>query len=718
MKLRAICRLAILGFVALTIGVPVRALDYIESSYGLGVPEWESGRTEMEMADLNLDGNIDLITIGDHGSPFINTQEHGIAVYFGNGEGRWSVFQNGNFGYGGIAVGDVNGDDLPDVGYAMHHDYSSTDFGDQLIEVALGDGTGQNWTPWDDNLATQGEDYGMFATDLGDVDNDGDLDVAATSFGFGNPLMVYLNNGDGTWTFSQAVVDGNCGMHIVFGDINKDGNLDLATAYQNGTVYFGYGNGQFYNADYNLPPGSGSYNRHGVALGDVDNDGGMDLAWVSSSALHVWAFDEATTSWEDFTGSLPSTGISGYAQLWDMNSDGFCDVLTGGGNQVNVWTGDGAGGWTLASHFGIGTLQAFRVGGDMDHNGFADITHEGDGQPHCFIETSVASALSIMPYFPHGGEVFKGGSERFIDWISAVPIGATSNVSVELSLTGMAGPWTILGQDLPNHGRLQWTVPTGQTSTNCYLRFIVSSGVSSDTAWTPGAFTILGTAPDVQVTLEPVNPPIIIAPTGGSFDYVISLINNETVPIGCSVWIDVTLPGGSIYGPVINAPLSAPVGTQSRTRTQFVPANAPAGDYSYNAHVGIYPGTVWSSDSFTFTKTGAGAWGLGASDWLSIGESFDGDDQVITPNSSLITSSFPNPFNASTAISFQLPADSHVQLMVYDLAGRPAAELVNGPRAAGVHRVAFDASQLPSGIYFYRLTAGEFVGVKKLILLK
>ncbi|MCK4818649.1 VCBS repeat-containing protein, partial [bacterium] len=165
--------------------------QFIESSSGLNNPDWDTGNTEIEFADLNQDGYVDIISIGDHGSPNINTNEHGVMVWFGDGAGTWSVEMNGNFGYGGIAVGDVNRDGLWDVGYGMHHDYSSTDFGDQLIETALGDGTGVNWTPWDDGLATNGEDYGMFATDFADINNDGYLDIGSLSFGSGNGFHIY-----------------------------------------------------------------------------------------------------------------------------------------------------------------------------------------------------------------------------------------------------------------------------------------------------------------------------------------------------------------------------------------------------------------------------------------------------------------------------------------------------------------------------------------------
>jgi len=596
----------------------VRAIEYTESSIGLDWPQWEGGRSEIEMADVNLDGNVDLLTIGDHGSPLYD--EHGVMVYFGDGLGRWQVDMDGDFGYGGIAIGDINNDGLPDVGYAMHHDYSSNDFGNQLIEVALGDGTGQNWTPWDDGLAGQGESYGMFATDFGDVDNDGDLDIASTSFGYGNPLMVYLNGGDGTWTHSATLSGGNCDMHVVFGDINRDGNLDIATSYQDGSVFFGHGNGQFYGAEYNLPP-SGFMGREGLSLGDVDNDGGMDLAYIDGGAIQVWAFDELESLWVDYSGNLPSSGGFGMTQLCDMNSDGYCDIAAAGSGVVEVWTGDGNGNWNSATSYVIENdpscpFEAFRVGRDADHNGYPDIVHLTDeggifnsyNHLRFYRESSVPQDLDVFPAFPRGGEVFPGGAARFTGWLSSVPPAEVSTMRVELSTSGKSGPWTTLGESLPNNGRLQWTVPTGVTSVNCYLKYTVLTAPDSVVSMTPAPFIISDGTRDVLMTLDPVEPPIVIPPAGGTFDYVVRATNNETSAQSFNGWIMVTFPNGVEWGPVIGpVTLTLPGGgSVERALTQYVPGGAPAGEYIYSAYAGIYPYGIWSSDSFTFIKSETG----------------------------------------------------------------------------------------------------------------
>jgi hypothetical protein len=88
------------------------------------------------------------------------------------------------------------------------------------------------------------------------------------------------------------------------------------------------------------------------------------------------------------------------------------------------------------------------------------------------------------------------------------------------------------------------------------------------------------------------------------------------------------------------------------------------------------------------------------------------------PAQCVIHQNYPNPFNPSTTITYALPKSSDVRLSVCDMLGREVSVLVNERKDAGVHEVKFDASGLASGVYLYRLQAGEFVQTRKLVLLQ
>ena len=83
-----------------------------------------------------------------------------------------------------------------------------------------------------------------------------------------------------------------------------------------------------------------------------------------------------------------------------------------------------------------------------------------------------------------------------------------------------------------------------------------------------------------------------------------------------------------------------------------------------------------------------------------------------------LSQNYPNPFNPSTTISYATPAAAHVRLDVYDVLGREIATLVNTTQAAGRHSVSFDAGKLASGVYLYRISAGEYSSVKRMMVLR
>ena len=88
------------------------------------------------------------------------------------------------------------------------------------------------------------------------------------------------------------------------------------------------------------------------------------------------------------------------------------------------------------------------------------------------------------------------------------------------------------------------------------------------------------------------------------------------------------------------------------------------------------------------------------------------------PEKFVLHQNYPNPFNPTTTIDYQIPNSGLVILKVYDLLGKEVATVVNEIKNVGKHTVTFNASSLPSGTYFYRIEVGDYMDVKKMILLK
>ncbi|RJP76230.1 MAG: T9SS C-terminal target domain-containing protein [Candidatus Zixiibacteriota bacterium] len=259
-----------------------------------------------------------------------------------------------------------------------------------------------------------------------------------------------------------------------------------------------------------------------------------------------------------------------------------------------------------------------------------------------------------------------------------------------------------------------------------YVYFFGSGGGTP--VGTPPQLTIVtqaGGPQNVQVTLTPIGYPFVIPPGGGTFSFDATVQNLQGSPVTVNAWIGQWTPAGAWQGPLLG-PLTIvmPTGASvTRNRLQNVPGTAASGLYTYVGYVGLYGAapTIWDSSSFTYTKQiGDGETSVG--DWACTGELFPGESGGTSSVASLpeefTLSASPNPFNPVTAIGYRLSAPGLVTLRVYDTAGREVAALVDGWREAGSHQVTFDASGLPSGIYFARLTAGTFTQIQKLVLLK
>jgi len=228
--------------------------------------------------------------------------------------------------------------------------------------------------------------------------------------------------------------------------------------------------------------------------------------------------------------------------------------------------------------------------------------------------------------------------------------------------------------------------------------------------------------PIYEVTMEPPQPPIVIPPQGDELDYTISVDNYTGAPETLDVWIDVILPNENTLNLILREVALWPFNPISRDLSLSIPQNAPPGIYLMFAQIGTYPVSSWDFSCFLFFKEEAQGESLydddpalilkGGDNWVNSSSArksqIDGLDVAITPN----------PFNPTTTISIQLSAFSHVNLSVYDVTNRKIATLIDGYRQAGSHQATFDGSGLASGIYFYRMKAGDFNTSGKMVLLK
>ncbi|MBD3334622.1 MAG: T9SS type A sorting domain-containing protein [Candidatus Eisenbacteria bacterium] len=487
-------------FLAGALHAPAGSVTLISRSNGLGIPLKEEGHTEYELGDVNGDGHLDIVSVGDHGSPYVNSDEHGIMTWLGDGDGGWTVHQFGNFGYGGCALGDLNLDGHLDVAWGVHHDWGSG-MGARLLSAAAGDGTGQSWTDWGVGLGSNGETWGMFATDLADFDEDGLLDIVSQSFGGSNGLRVYANHGDGTWSQAWMLSGGSVGYTLETGDFNGDGHLDIASTRAGSYVLMGDGAFGFTIRIAGLPAGG----LRGIAAGDIDGDGAEDIACaVGSAGLGAFRYDRGNEQWISLSSGLPSSGAYDLVQLGDFNGDGFTDLVAYRDPSGRIYLGDGAGNWTEDAGWQMpspGDASALRVRGDADHDGRDDIVVQADqsGFPFYRNQLRLYSPYEEPPELtadletPDGGEVWPIGSIRFMRWRAAVPPEAGgARADLELSVTGPGGPWIGVAADLPNSGVHQWRVTAPAPSTTCRLRLTVHTDAGSAIAVSEEDFTISG----------------------------------------------------------------------------------------------------------------------------------------------------------------------------------------------------------------------------------
>ncbi|OUJ70032.1 FG-GAP-like repeat-containing protein [Hymenobacter crusticola] len=394
-----------------------------------------------------------------------------------------------------IATGDVDGDG--DLDLAVASIYS-------VVSVRLNNGSGSY-------SGGQDVSVGRIPRDLifGDVDGDGDLDLLVSD-DQNSKISVRLNNGSGSFSGDQEVSVDNSPQSQALGDIDGDGDLDLVTANASGTASVRFNTDGIFSGTQEVSLG-GTLLR--VALGDVDSDGDLDLLTTNSSGfVNVRLNDSAGT----FSGTT-NVPVGGYAYslaTGDVDKDGDLDLVIG--NFYNFGGGNDNTTVSVRLNKGDGTFsgnQEVLIGASIQKVELGDV--DGDGDLDLLAANLLNASGAVSVRLNNGSGTFSGVQEVAVLQPSGLAIG-----------------------DVDGDGDLDLL-----TSSNA------SSGASIRLNQAVAAPSISGISP----AISPVGSTVVI--TGHDFLNTTGITFNGVAAtsfvLSSTTQLTVTIPAGATSGPVV-----------------------------------------------------------------------------------------------------------------------------------------------------------------------
>ena len=434
-----------------------------------------------------------------------------------------------------LAVGDINGDGQVDIVAADGY------IGTISLRLNNGDGTFPNV---ENGLGSE-ELYvsvGQLVSSvvLGDVDNDGDLDIVATNyveqFSAGATIKgvatVFLNGGKGTFTRTQDVPLGLKPKNALLGDIDGDGDLDLLTSSNNDSG--------FSNVDVRLNNGQGSFSGTqtvpvntygGFTLGDMDGDGDLDL--LTNYYDLKLSLNNGQGVFTD-TRSIPDVGGLGKIVVQDLDADGDLDILVPSYYRelVQVVLNNGSGAFTVGQEVTVKGVPTDLAAGDIDGDGDVDLLSVSDA--------------SVSVRLNNGKAVFSGNQEvatglteasrlllRDVDSDSDLDILALASSNVSVRFNQNPGPPPVA----PGARRLNAGGPALTTSFGAFAADQYASP-SSRTAATTAA--IAGTTDPALYQTERYS-------TNGTLSYALPVANGRYSVVLHFAEIYWTQPGQRVF---------------------------------------------------------------------------------------------------------------------------------------------------------------------------
>ncbi len=272
---------------------------------------------------------------------------------------------------------------------------------------------------------------------------------------------------------------------------------------------------------------------------------------------------------------------------------------------------------------------------------------------------------------------------------------------------------TALQAQIPNPGFENWTSgnPDGWLTTN-FPPLIVNVTQSNDSH--TGSWAVRGEVIDFMFPIPPIlNTGSLTSPGFPISDKI----------TGISGFYKFSPVGGDIFL------VAAEVGVATASDTTIIGSGvfsigAAVSQYDFFSLDIIYFDTGipnWANITISIIDTSGTTSGhVGSTMWADDFDIIVGIDDIISDNPTEyeLYQNYPNPFNPSTIINYQVPELSFVTLRVYDVLGSEIETLVNKEKPMGSYTVEFSAQNLPSGVYFYQLKAGDFIQTKKMVLMK
>ena len=642
-----------------------------------------------------------------------------------------AIVNDGGWNYG-CAWGDYDNDGNEDLFVVNNQAGNNNNF----LYKNLGDGSFEKITTGI-LVNDGGSSYGC---SWGDYDNDGNIDLFVCNYNENN--FLYHNNGDGTFTkiaTGSIVTDMGASTCPAWGDYDNDGFLDLYVCNRSSAnfLYHNNGDGTFTRILTGIIA-TENKNSSACAWGDYDNDGFPDLYVANSGPDYNSLFhNNGDGTFTKITGDPCVSDLEHFnAVTWgDYDNDGYLDILTVPGIltyssfDVYLYHSNRNGSFTRVTgilHSGINTAGGCGMI-DVDNDGDLDIfvsAYDGnnllllnDGTGN-FPQVTTGSIVTNGNYnegdswsdFDKDGDLdlfiavnnYFGGNNRLFlndgnsnNWLGVKCNGVESN-SLGIG-TIVKTSATINGQQVVQTRDISSQTGGGTSSQNSTIaHFGLGDASAIDTLsiyWTSG---------------------IIDRFENVSANQILSVEEGETtVPVELKNFT------ASVF--VNDVKLSWSTVTETNNHLFEIQKNSGYG-FETIGDVNGY-GTSTQLHNYLFTDKGLNAgtyfYRLKQVDYDGTFK-YSGEVKVAinTPLMFELGQNYPNPFNPTAKIEYSIPRDGIVTLKVYNTLGQGVASLVNGFTKSGSHSVTFNAANLSSGVYYYRLESENNIQIKKMLLLK